>query len=46
MIIELILPAVKPEADQLQDRQGVIQSETQTVHQFSQIAEIQMRVDI
>lgn len=43
---DLVLPAIKPEADQLQNRQSVIQSEAQTVHQFGQIAEVQMRVDV
>lgn len=42
----LILPAIKPEAEQLQYRQGVIQSESQTVHQLGQIAEIEVRVDV
>lgn len=42
----LVLPTVKPEADQLEYRQGIIQSETHTVHQFGQVAEIEVRVNV
>lgn len=43
---DLVLPTIVPQTDQLKYRQGVVQSETQAVHQIGQVAELEVRVDV